>query len=79
MMMAREITYLLNDKGQVEEKLAISSPIANVRFALSIFAKASGSPYEFSLEIRDSRTSNKAQQIRNRLTHPRSVRDVRGY
>lgn len=76
MMMAREITYALNDKGQVEEKQALSSPLANVRFALTLFAKVSGATYEFPAGDSKFEQLRKAQRLRNRLTHPRSSAEL---
>lgn len=76
MMMAREITYALNDKGQVEEKLALSSPLVNVRFALTLFAKVSGATYEFPAGDSKFEQLRKAQRLRNRLTHPRSSAEL---
>jgi hypothetical protein len=75
-LMANEITYVLNEKGQVEEKLAISSPLANVRFALTIFAKAVDVPYEFPASDSKFENLQRAQRIRNRLAHPRSDQEL---
>ena len=46
-MIAREVTFTLNERGKVEERPLVSSPLANLRFALTLFAKAVGATYEF--------------------------------
>lgn len=71
-LMASEIAYVLNEKGQVEEKLAISSPLANLRFSLAIFAKATDVQYVFPASDSKFERLQQAQGIRNRLAHPRS-------
>lgn len=76
MMMARETVYALNDKGEVEEKQMFSSPLANIRFALKLFAKVAGATYEFPAGDSNFERLRKAQHVRNRLTHPRSSKDL---
>lgn len=38
-LMCREVTYALNERGQVDERQVLSSPLANLRFALTIFSR----------------------------------------
>jgi hypothetical protein len=71
-LMARETTYALNGKGQVEERMAHSTPLANLRFALSIFAKVTGAAYEFPASDSNFEKLQRVQGIRDRLTHPRT-------
>jgi hypothetical protein len=71
-MMARETTFALSEKGKVEERHVLSSPLANLRFALTLFAKAAGASYEFPAGDPNFEQLQRVQRVRNRLTHPRS-------
>jgi hypothetical protein len=74
--MCKEVTYVLDERGQVEERQLISSSLANVRFALRIFSKSVGSPYEFPAGESGFEKLQVAQRIRNRLTHPRRLEEL---
>jgi hypothetical protein len=74
--MAREVTYALNTKGQVEERHVFIPILANLRFALTLLAKVAGAPYEFPADDSNFEQLQKAQRVRNRLTHPRSSSDL---
>lgn len=72
----REVTYALNERGQVEERQLLSSPLANLRFALTILAKVAGAPYEFPAGDSGFERLQVAQRIRNRLLHPRKAEEL---
>lgn len=75
-LMCREVTYALNEKGQVEEKQILSPSLANLRFALAIFSKVAGAPYEFPAGDSKFESLQVAQRIRNRLMHPRRMKEL---
>jgi len=75
-LMCREVKYALNERGQVEERQVLSSPLANLRFALTVFSKVAGAPYEFPAGESGFERLQVAQRIRNRLTHPRKMEEL---
>jgi hypothetical protein len=75
-LMCREVTYALNERGQVEEKQVLSPSLANLRFALAIFSKVAGAPYEFPAGDSKFEGLQVAQRIRNRLMHPRRMQEL---
>jgi hypothetical protein len=75
--MAQEITYALNERGQVEEKLVHVPTLHNLRFALVLFAKAINADYEVPVGEEPYEKLRRSQAVRNRITHPRTVDDLR--
>lgn len=73
---AMEITYALNEKGQVEERLIQVPTLHNMRFALALFAKAVNADYEVPVGEDAYEKLKRSQGVRNRLTHPRSAADL---
>lgn len=75
-LICREVTYALNEKGQVEERQILSPSLANLRFALAIFSKVAGAPYDFPAGDSQFESLQVAQRIRNRLMHPRRIQEL---
>lgn len=75
-LMCREVTYALNENGEVEEKQVRSPTLANVRFALAIFSKVAGAPYEFPAGDSQFESLQVALRIRNRLMHPGRMQEL---
>lgn len=74
--MAHEITYALNEKGQVEGKLVQVPTLHNMRFALTLFAKAVNADYEVPVGEDPYEKLKRSQGVRNRITHPRTADDL---
>lgn len=69
---ANEVTYILTEKGRVEERVLLTPTLPNVRFAMSLFAKSVNAEYEFPAGEVEFEKLRIAQLVRNRLTHPRT-------
>lgn len=75
-LLSLDVAYRLDDTGQVQRVQPPLATIANIRFALNLFAKAIGLGYRYPAhDVRHGQLL-RAQGIRNRLAHPRRVEDL---
>lgn len=73
---AVDVEHVLNDKGEVVERPARLRLADNVRFALSLLARAEGSPDGFDASVEWWSHLRAAIKVRHRLTHPRMPADT---
>lgn len=72
-----EMSYELDEKGNVSQRPARLSLKSNIRFAMSAFAKANGVTFDLRVGGDKWEAFTQAIKIRDRLVHPKSIRDIR--
>ena len=75
--MLEEVSYDLGDKGEAREQPKFIQLTKNVRFAFSAAARAFQVTYELAVDDKEWSTFKDAIAIRNRITHPKSVDDLK--
>lgn len=75
--MVDEETYYLDENGEVKTRPYYSKIKANLRFAFKVLACILKSDFELDVKSSDFEKFQKAVDIRNRLTHPKGVKDLR--
>lgn len=74
--MINEETYYLNEKGEARIRDFFPSLKSNLRFAFKILAKVFKSDFELVIENAGFENFQKAIDIRNRITHPKGIKDL---
>jgi hypothetical protein len=73
---AGEVSYELNDKGEVVEHPAQIRLAANVRFAFTLLERVYGYPSQFDPSSEWWFCFKESIKVRNRLMHPRMPKDL---
>jgi len=75
-LFAMELSYDLNDAGEIKERRAKLRTTSNIRFAFKLYAKAH--QCDFVLDVSGSgwECITKGLLIRDRITHPKSLGDL---
>ncbi len=72
----REESYQVDDDGTPSVRTAYIQLPRNLRFVFSVFAKAHDHVFSLAVDSGGWRAFREAAEIRNRLMHPKSVRDI---
>jgi hypothetical protein len=71
-----EVSYDLDDRGEVRRRPANLPFANNARFGLTAFGRALAPGYSISFSDSGWETLRRAAKVRNRITHPKSVDDL---
>jgi hypothetical protein len=77
LVMLAEVNYDLDDKGITKSQVRFISLPKNIGFAFSSAARAFGVAYELKVDDAGWSTFKDALLIRNRITHPKSIDDLK--
>lgn len=72
----KEISFELNEKGEVEERQRFARFVENFRFACLAYARANHSSHKLSFDDDGFRCFRNTVKIRDRLMHPKSKDDL---
>jgi len=75
--MLEDISYELNDKGEAKEQVKFLPLTKNIRFAFSAATRAFQVEFELLVDDAGWSTFRDALVIRNRITHPKCIDDLR--
>ena len=75
-LILEEQSFDVDDKGNSYAKQAFVRLDKNIKFAFRTFAKATDIPFKLDLETAGWRAFQKATEVRNRITHPKSISDL---
>jgi len=74
--MLREESFTLDDRGRAQVQPKFVPLDTNIRFAFSMFGRAVGRKIELDTSGPEWRQFRAAITVRNRLVHPRGIRDL---
>ena len=74
--LAAEITYELNDKGEILERSAHIKLVRNIRFAFALYEKAHNLQTTLDVSSEWWFCLRESIKVRDRLTHPRLPEDL---
>ncbi len=72
----KEVSFELNEKGEVEERQRFTKFIGNFKFACISFARANRSTFRLSYDNDGFECFRSTFRIRDRLMHPKSKKDL---
>lgn len=77
LVMLEEVSYDLDDKGATKSQVKFIPLPKNIKFAFSAAARAFRVAYELKVDDNGWNTFKDALVIRNRITHPKSIDDLK--
>ena len=75
--MLEDVSYELSDKGEAKEQIKFIPLTKNIRFAFSAATRAFQVKFELVVDDEGWSTFKDALGIRNRITHPKSIEDLK--
>ncbi len=76
-VLLKEQTYKLNDKGETICSISKLQTLPNFLFSLRMITKSLGDRFEYSKNSQEIKNFNIALKIRHRLTHPKFEGDLK--
>lgn len=75
--MINEESYFLDEYGEAKKRKAYPNFASNLQFAFKVYTRVTGSDFKLDVESIQWKKFKKAIKIRNRITHPKNLSDMK--